>query len=118
MRISVDREEKKGLFGRSFFETSIKVFLTSEERQIATERRLINLSLIGDGNISSQDTANLLHLCNRSRLSLADLINGIVAKAEGNQLSLLGWLEEEVKNQCKIIKSNLEVVEDSYEEEI
>ncbi|MCA1994198.1 MAG: hypothetical protein LDL41_19450 [Coleofasciculus sp. S288] len=108
MKLSLDRQEKKGFFGGAYYETIVKVALTSEEEQVARKQRIMNLSLIGDGDPSSSDTAKLLHLCNRSRLSLTDLIIGITAKADGNQLGLLGWLEDEIRTQCKNIKNNIE----------
>lgn len=111
MKLSMNREEKKGMFGGAYFLGNIKVTLTSEERQIASERRIINIPLI-------DDASKLLVLCGRSTLSLSDLVNGIQVKAEGNQIGLLGWLEESVREQCKIVKSNLEMIDGGTEEEI
>ena len=124
MKLSVERKERTGPFGGAYYETAIKVSLTSEEEQVARKQKIMNLALIGDGNPQSPDSAKLLHLCNRARLSLTDLSTGITAKADGNQLGLLGWLEEEIRNQCKNIKNNIESDGDfsrggeSYEEEI
>jgi len=124
MKLSVDRQEKKGLLGGAYYETSIRVILTPEEEQVARKQKIMNISLIGDGDPQSSDTAKLLHLCNRSRLSLADLKIGITAKAKGNQLGILGWLEDEVRSKCKNAKSNIESDGafgkggQSYEEEI
>lgn len=109
MKLSVDRQEKKGPFGGSYYETSIRVTLTREEEEVARKQNIMNLSLIGDGNVSSTDTAKLLRLCNLSRLSMRDLtMGGITAKADGNQLGMLGWLEDEIRQKCKDFKSNIE----------
>lgn len=108
MKLSVDRQEKKGLLGGAYYETAIRVSLTLEEEQVARKQKLMNLSLIGDGNPSSNDTAKLLNLCNRSRLSLIDLMGGITAKVKGNQLGSLVWLEDEIESQCKAVKGNIE----------
>lgn len=107
MKLLVDRQEKKGLLG-VYYETSIRVSLTPEEDQVARKQKLMRLTLIGDGDPSSDQTAKLLHLCNRSRLSLVDLMSGITVKAKGNQLGLLGWLEGEIESKCKDIKDNIE----------
>ena len=124
MKLSVDRQEKKGLFGGAYYETTIRVTLTPEEEQVARKQKIMNIQLIGDGNPQSGDTVKLLGLCNRSRLSLSDLTIGITATAKGNQLGTLGWLEDEVRSQCKNIKNNIEADSafgqggQSYEEEI
>lgn len=110
MKLSIDRQEKKGLFGGTYYEAVIKVTLTSQEEEVARKQNIMNLSLVGDGDVSSTDTAKLLRLCNLSRLSMKDLIayGGITAKANGNQLGMLSWLEDEVRQKCKDFKSNIE----------
>jgi len=118
MKLSINREEKKGVFGKAYFNCSIKVTITDEERQIASERRLLNSPLIGDKASATSDASNLLALYGRSTLSLSDLTNGIQAKAEGNQIGLLQWLEDSVREQCKIVKINLEMIDGESEEEI
>jgi len=124
MKLSVDRQEKKGMFGSAYYETTVKVTLTPEEEQVARKQNIMNIPLIGDGNVQSDETTKLLHLCNRTRLSLADLKSGITATAKGNQLGMLGWFEDEIRSQCKNVKSNIETDGafsqggQSYEEEI
>jgi len=118
MKLSINREEKKGMFGGAYFLGNIKVTITDEERRIASERRILSIPLIGDKASASSDAANLLVLFGRSTLSLSDLTNGIQVKAEGNQIGLLGWLEDSVREQCKIVKANLEMIDGGTEEEI
>lgn len=125
MKLSVDRQEKKGFFGGSFYETSIRATLTDQETKVAYEQRIMDLALIGDGDVSSDDTGKLLHLCNRTRLSMSDLTLGIIAKAnDASQLGMLAWLENRVRERCKEFKSiietamnNKEAMNQSYEEE-
>lgn len=124
MKLSVDRQEKKGFLGGAYYEVAIRVTLEPEEEQVARKQKIMNISLIGDGNPQSNDTAKLLGLCNRSRLSLSDLKTGITATAKGNQLGSLDWFEDEIRSQCKNIKNNIEADAafgqggQSFEEEI
>lgn len=108
MKLSIDRQEKKGPLGGTYYEAVIRVTVTREEEEVARKQKIMNLSLVGDGDVSSTDTAKLLRLCNRSRLTMVDLINGIIAKANGNQLGMLSWLEDEIRQKCKDFKSNVE----------
>ncbi len=118
MKLAINREEKKGMLGRAYFLCTVKVTISDEERRIASERRLLNSPLIGSKDPSSSDAANLLAVCGRSTISLSDLTNGVNAKAEGNQIGLLQWLEESVREKCKIVKINLEMIDGDSEEEI
>lgn len=88
-------------------DTTIQVILSPREQQLASEHSLIDISLIGDGDAASPETDKLWRLCKRSRLSLGDLIDGLTFSANSEQLGLLGWLQEEVRSQCAIIKENL-----------
>lgn len=85
----------------------IKVTLSPREQRLAIERGLIDVYLIGDGDPSSPNTDKLWQLCGRSHLSLADLVIGVMVSANSDRLGLLGWLQEEVRSQCAIIKENL-----------
>jgi hypothetical protein len=108
MKLSIDRQEKKGPLGGTYCEAVIRVTVTREEEEVARKQKIMNLSLVGDGDVSSTDTAKLLRLCNQSRLTMVDLTNGITAKANGNQLGMLSWLEDEIRQKCKDFKSNVE----------
>jgi hypothetical protein len=85
----------------------IKVILSPREQRLAIEEGLMDVSLIGDGDPSSSDTDKLWRLCGRPHLSLADLILGVTVSASSDHLGLLGWLQEEVRSQCVIVKENL-----------
>ncbi|GEM_PF-2309807 len=126
MKLSVDRQEKKGFFGGTYYETVIRVTLTDEERKVAYGQGIMNAWLIGSNDVSSEETVNLLHLCNRSHLTMEDLIVGITAKANNeSELGFLAWIENRVKDQCKNFKSHIETainnkenMNQSFEEEI
>lgn len=85
----------------------IKITLSPREQRLAIAQGLINISLIGDGDPSSPDTDKLWRLCGRSHISLADLIMGVRVSADSDRLGLLGWLQEEVRSQCEMIKETL-----------
>ena len=85
----------------------IQVILSPREQRLAIAQGLMDISLIGDGDPSSQDTDKLWRLCGRSSLSLANLVFGVTVSANSDRLGLLGWLQEEVRSQCAIVKENL-----------
>ena len=85
----------------------IQVILSPREHRLAIAQGLMDVSLIGDGDPSSQDTDKLWRLCGRSHLSLANLVFGVTVSANSDRLGLLGWLQEEVKSQCAIVKESL-----------
>ena len=85
----------------------IQVILSPREQRLAIENGLMDVSLIGDGDPSSPDTDKLWRLCGRSHISLADLVFGVTVSADSDRLGLLGWLQEEVKSQCAIVKESL-----------
>jgi hypothetical protein len=85
----------------------IKVKLSPREQSLAIAQGLIDISLIGDGDPTSPDTDKLWRLCGRSHISLADLVIGVQVSADSDRLGLLGWLQEEVRSQCEMIKETL-----------
>lgn len=85
----------------------IQVILSPREQRLAIEQGLMDVSLIGDGDPSSSDTDKLWRLCGRSHISLADLVFGVTVSANSDRLGLLGWLQEEVRSQCVIVKESL-----------
>ncbi len=88
-------------------DATILVILSPREKRLANEQGLMDVSLIGDGDPSSPDTDKLWRLCGRSHMSLADLVIGVKVSADSDRLGLLGWLQEEVKSQCAIVKESL-----------
>jgi len=88
-------------------DTTIKVTLSSREQKLASEHGLMDISLIGNGDTASPETDKLWRLCNRSRLSLGDLVDGLTFSANSEQLGLLGWLQEEVRSQCALVQQGL-----------
>ena len=88
-------------------DATIKVVLSPQEERLLSQQGLMDVSLIGDDEPSSPDTDKLLLLCNRSHMSLADLVIGVKVSADSDRLGLLGWLQEEVKSQCAIVKESL-----------
>ncbi len=86
---------------------TILVTLSPREKRLVNEQGLLDVSLIGDGDPSSPDTDKLWRLCGRSHISLADLVIGVKVSADSDRLGLLGWLQEEVKSQCAIVKESL-----------
>ena len=85
----------------------IQVTLSPREQRLAIAQGLMDVSLIGDGDPSSSDTDKLRRLCGRSHISLADLVFGVTVSANSDRLGLLGWLQEEVRSQCEIVKESL-----------
>lgn len=85
----------------------IKVTLSPREQKLVIENGLIDVYLIGDGDPSSPNTDKLWQLCGRSHLSLGDLVHGVTVSANSDHLGLLGWLQEEVRSQCTLIKDDL-----------
>ena len=85
----------------------IQVILSPREQRLAIAQGLMDVSLIGDGDPSSPDTDKLWRLCGRSHISLADLVFGVTVSADSDRLGLLGWLQEEVKSQCAIVKESI-----------
>jgi len=85
----------------------IKVTLSAREQKLVIENGLIDIYLIGNDDSSSPDSDKLCQLCSRSHISLADLVLGVTVSANSDRLGLLGWLQEEVRSQCAIIKENL-----------
>ena len=88
-------------------DAEIKVILSPQEEGLVSQQGLMDVSLIGDDDPSSSDTDKLLRLCGRSHMSLADLVIGVKVSADSDRLGLLGWLQEEVKSQCAIVKESL-----------
>jgi hypothetical protein len=88
-------------------DATIKVILSLKEKRLVSQQGLMDVSLIGDDDPSSPDTDKLLRLCDRSHMSLADLVIGVKVSADSDRLGLLGWLQEEVKSQCAIVKESL-----------
>jgi hypothetical protein len=88
-------------------DATIQVSLSPREEKLAIAQGLMDISLIGDGDPSSPDTDKLWRLCGRSHMSLADLVIGVKVSADSDRLGLLGWLQEEVKSQCAIVKESL-----------
>jgi hypothetical protein len=126
MKLYIDRQTKKGLFGGTYYETLAQVQLTPEERQIAQQARIMRLYLIGDRDLSSEETASLMHACNRSSISMSDLENGVKAKANNeSQLGLLAWFEDKVREKSQEFKQLIEVainnkdaMDQTFEDEI
>lgn len=85
----------------------IQVSLSPREQQLAIAQGVMDVSLIGDGDPASPDTDKLWRLCGRSHISLADLVFGVTVSADSDRLGLLGWLQEEVRSQCAIVKESL-----------
>jgi len=88
-------------------DATIKVILSAQEERLVSQQGLMDVSLIGDDDPSSPDTDKLWRLCGRSHMSLADLAQGVKVSADSDRLGLLGWLQEEVRSQCAIVKDSL-----------
>ena len=107
MKLTVDRQEKKGPFGGSYYETYIKVTLTPEEQKIARKQSIMRAVLVGGD--PEGEGKEVYNFCNKFSLTMEDLITGITAKVnDGTQIGRLASFENRIRERCKAFKSNIE----------
>ncbi|MCT7958918.1 hypothetical protein [Laspinema palackyanum] len=124
MKLSVDRQEKKGPFGGTYYESKIKLTLTEEEEKIAETIELMKKGLFDPTD--SVESQVLLALA-RNKLSVWDLTKiGVTAKCDKEaDLSRLALVENKIRERCKDIKAEIDLYiaaknainEGGYEEE-
>lgn len=129
MKLSIDRQEKKGFFGGSYYESYIQLTLTPEEEKVAKKIGLMNQKIFYFG-WSEQDKQVLLTLQNlgdSTQLKFEELTRGITAKCKGDMdLNRLAFTEDMIRQKCKEIKAAIEnyisnknaLEQGKYEEEI
>jgi len=107
MKLSIDRQEKKGFFGGTYYESYIQLILTEEEEKLAQKMGLMSANIF-HWESSQQDQQVLLTLTNKSssgRLSFKELTRGITAKSMGEMdLNRLAFTEDRMREKCKQIK--------------
>ncbi|MEG4498171.1 hypothetical protein QUB05_13240 [Microcoleus sp. F10-C6] len=107
MKLSIDRQEKKGFFGGTYYESHIQLILTEEEEKIAKKMGLMSVNIF-HWEASKQDQQVLLTLTNKSssgRLSFKELTSGVTAKSMGEMdLNRLAFTEDRMRAKCKEIK--------------
>lgn len=133
MKLSVDREEKKGPFGGTYYESKIKITLTEEEEKVGQKIRLMSKVLFRlDPNKSAQYQDNQVIFAVKGRedsstLTVRDLVRGVTAKCHGeSDISSLAFAENQIREKCKQIKAAIEnynsakdaINKGKYEEEI
>ena len=129
MKLSIDRQEKKGHFGGTYYESYIQLNLTEDEEKVAQKMGLMSQSIF-HWESSKQDQQVLLTLINcdsKVSLSFKDLTRGITAKSKGEiDLNRIAFTEDMIRAKCKEIKVAIEkyisnknaVSKGKYEEEI
>lgn len=107
MKLSIDRQEKKGFFGGTYYESHIQLILTEEEEKIAKKMGLMSVNIF-DWEASQEDQQLLLTLKDtdsKVRLSFKELTRGITAKSMGEMdLKRLVFTEDRMRAKCKQIK--------------
>lgn len=107
MKLSIDRQEKKGFFGGIYYESYIQLVLTEEEEKVAKKMGLMSVNIF-HWEASQQDQQLLLTLKNtdsKVRLSFKELTRGITAKSMGEMdLNRLAFTEDRMRAKCKEIK--------------
>ncbi|WP_254565347.1 hypothetical protein [Oscillatoria sp. HE19RPO] len=125
MKLSVDRQEKKGPFGGTYYESKIKITLTEEEKEVADTIELMK-KLIFDP--TDPGDRQVLHVLREGQVSVWDLTNGygVTAKCDKEaDLGSLAFVENKVREKCKYIKAKIDnyiaaknaLNEGGYEEE-
>jgi hypothetical protein len=114
MKLSIDRQQKSGFFGKIYYESDISLTLTSQEEEIVQKLNLKRVSLIGGPpGKNSHDEIRVLTLAQVSsggqNLTLENLLHGITAKAgSDNLLCELSKFEELLRERCKALKNRIE----------
>lgn len=127
MKLSIDRQEKKGHFGGTYYESSIQLTLTKEEEKVADKLDL-DSKLLFDYNRSQTDE-DVLSTIGMAKidLTLRELKNGIIAKCNGDaDLHRLALAENSIRSKCKDIKAAVDsyiaskeaINQGKYEEEL
>lgn len=113
MKLSVDRKEKKRLFGLGgiHYESKIKLTLTKEEEKIARKLELRDKDLFyfpkdrPRNDLEHQVGVMLNH---PGELKVRDLIVGVTAKCDKeDELFLLSLVENTIREQCNYIQSEI-----------
>jgi hypothetical protein len=114
MKLSIDRQQKSGFFGKTYYESNISLTLTIQEEEIVQKLNLKRVSLIGGPpGKNSHDEIRVLALAQVSsgnqNLTLENLVCGITAKAgSDNLLCELSTFEELLRERCKALKNQIE----------
>lgn len=127
MKLSIDRQEKKGPFGGTYYESTIQLTLTQEEEKVARKIGLWD-ELLFKLNRSETDN-NVLSTIGMSKidLTLRELSNGIMAKCNGDaDLHRLAFTENSIRSKCKDVKAAIDnyiaskqaISQGKYEEEL
>lgn len=115
MKISFDRQTVKGLFGKTYYESTIQVTLQPEEKEVARQQNILKVALLGGKKLKEEEAA-MRYICCKLSVTMKDLERGIVAKvSEESELGQLSWFENQVRQQCKVFKSLLESVKNTQE---
>ncbi len=110
MKLTIDRQEKKGTFGGTYYETFIQVTLTPEEKEAAQKIHIGGRPVFKYGNSEEESMLLVNVFKHRSReMTLYDLMGGVRAKVDSDaQLNVLALAENRVREKCKNIKNALE----------
>ncbi|MDY6938755.1 MAG: hypothetical protein SWY16_13910 [Cyanobacteriota bacterium] len=115
MKLSVERQAVKGLFGRTYYESAIQVTLKPEEKEVARQQNILKVALLGGRELGEEEAA-MSYICRRLKVTMKDLERGIVAKVYGeSELGQLSWFENQVRKRCKTFKVLLESVTNSQD---
>lgn len=127
MKLSIDRQEKKGPFGGTYYESSIQLTLTKEEEKVADKLDL-DRKLLFDYNRSETDQKVLSTIgMAKIELTLRELKNGILVKCKSDSdLHRLAFAENSIRSKCKDIKAAIDsyiaskeaINQGKYEEEL
>lgn len=133
MKLSIDREEKKGPFGGTYYESKIKITLTEDEEKIVQKTRLMGEVLFRFAQNEPMDSINnqvifaVKGLESSLTLTVRDLVRGVTAKCDGeSDIGRLAFVENQIREKCKQIKAYIEnynsakkaINQGKYEEEI
>jgi hypothetical protein len=129
MKLSVNRQERTGPFGGKFYETSIQLSVSYEEKDAIRKQRCLNTAILGERDPENPEARFSFRICKKWMVTVEDLILGITAKAsDESELAYLGQFEGLVKERCKQLKARIEDYataktafqgsDSSYEEEL
>jgi len=129
VKLSVNRQEKTGPFGGIYYETEVRLSMSSEEEEVAKKNGLFYCVAIGDSDITHPESRLLFRLIEKRKISISDLTSGVTAKIKSESgLNDLVEFENLVKERCKLLKQHIEAAKSnkeafqkggsSYEEEL
>ena len=107
MKLTIDRQEKKGTFGGTYYETFIQVTLTAQEEEADNKIRIGRESIFRYGR-TDEESMLLADVFKprSSEMTLYDLIGGVRAKVDSDKdIHILALAENRVREKCKNILS-------------